>query len=536
MKFISTKKFKIERRSSKMRKVFIYDTTLRDGSQMKGINFSLEDKIRIVQKLDELKVDYIECGWPGSNPKDEAFFNLIKMGVKRDHIKIAAFGSTRHPKNRVEDDTNIRKLIEAEPDVVTIFGKAWDFHVKTALGISLEENLLLIEESISYLKKSVKEVFFDAEHFFDGYKENSEYALKVLQAAQRGGVDCVVLADTNGGLLYDEVADIVENVKKAIKIPFGIHAHNDSGMAVVNSLEAIKHGGVQVQGTINGYGERCGNANLCEIIPNLSIKMGYETIGDKIKKLTKVARYISEMANMNHPDNMPYVGGGAFAHKGGIHVSAVMKDPKTYEHIKPSEVGNKRKILISDLAGRSNIIYKANELGIELDKNDSAVKEVIDLIKELENEGYEFEGADGSFQLLLKKAMKSRKYFFEVLNIRMIMEKGESGEMLSEATVKLKIKDEIVHVVAEGDGPVNALDEGLRKALLPYYPKIAEIELSDYKVRVLNGEDGTAAKVRVLIETGNKKTNETWGTVGVSENIIRASWEALIDSIEYYLQ
>lgn len=519
-----------------MAKVFIYDTTLRDGSQMKGINFSLEDKIRIVQKLDELEVDYIECGWPGSNPKDEEFFKVAKMGIKRKHIKIAAFGSTRHPKNSAQEDKNLNKLIEAEPDVVTIFGKAWDLHAEKALGISLEKNLEIIEDSIVYLKKNVKEVFFDAEHFFDGYKANPEYAVKVLKAAEKGGVDVIVLADTNGGTMYFEIAEIMQKIKKETKIPLGIHAHNDSGMAVANSIEAVRNGAIQIQGTINGYGERCGNANLCEIIPNLEFKLNYKTIGNKVSKITKVSRFISEIANSAHPENMPYVGGSAFAHKGGIHVSAVMKDPKTYEHLEPEKVGNKRKILISDLAGRSNIIYKANELGIKLDKNDKAVKEVIDLIKNLENQGYEFEGADGSFELMLKKAMKSRENFFELLSFRMINEKMiNNKEMVSEATVKMKVGNEIIHKVAEGDGPVNALDAALRKVLIEKYPKIKNIELIDYKVRVLNGKEGTAAKVRVLIETMDKNTGEKWGTVGVSENIINASWEALIDSIEYYL-
>lgn len=517
------------------KKIFVYDTTLRDGSQMKGINFSVEDKLRIVKKLDEIGIDYIECGWPGSNPKDEEFFKLIKL-TKLNHSKIAAFGSTRHFKNRVEDDLNIKKLIEAETDVVTIFGKTWDLHVEKALGITLEENLILIEDSIKYLKANVKEVFFDAEHFFDGYKSNPEYALKALKAAEKGGADVIVLADTNGGSLYYEVAEIIDEVKKVIKVPFGIHAHNDSGLANANSIEAVRKGGIQIQGTINGYGERCGNANLCEIIPNLMIKMGYNVIGDKLTKITKLSRFVSEIGNRSQSENMPYVGGNAFGHKGGIHVSAIMKDTHTYEHIEPERVGNKRNILVSDLSGRSNIIYKANELGIKLDKNDNVVKDVIDAIKELENQGYEFEGADGSFELLLKKAMKQRKYFFDLISFRMIIERTELNKMISESTIKLDINGKETHTVAEGDGPVNALDAALRKALLPHYPQIKEMELVDYKVRVLNGKDGTAAKVRVLIETKDKLTGDKWGTVGVSENIIKASWEALIDSVEYYLQ
>jgi len=519
-----------------LNKVYIYDTTLRDGSQMKGISFSVEDKLRIVKKLDESKIDYIECGWPGSNPKDEEFFKLIKM-TKCNHSKITAFGSTRHPKNSAEEDTNLIKLIEAEPDVVTIFGKTWDLHVEKALGISLEENLVIIEDSIKFLKKNIKEVFFDAEHFFDGYKANPEYAIKVLKAAKKGGADLIALADTNGGTMYYEIGEIMDEIKKEVDIPLGIHAHNDSGLAVANSIEAVKKGAIQIQGTINGYGERCGNANLCVIIPNLTLKMGYDVIGDELKKLTKVSRYVSELSNMIHPENMPYVGVNAFAHKGGIHVSAVMKDSKTYEHIMPELVGNRRNILVSDLAGKSNIIYKANELGIKLDKTDEAVKETIKIIKDLENRGYEFEGADGSFELLLKKAMKSRKYFFDLKGFRMIMEKrgNDKEEMLSETTIKLEVNGVEEHTVAEGDGPVNALDTALRKALVIHYPEINDIELVDYKVRVLNGKEGTASKVRVLIETMDKNTREVWGTVGVSENIIEASWGALIDSIEIYL-
>lgn len=517
-----------------MGKVYIYDTTLRDGSQMKGINFSVEDKLRIVQKLDEFGVDYAECGWPGANPKDEEFFNAVKM-IKKNHIKIAAFGSTRHPKNRAEDDNNLKKLVEAKPDVVTIFGKTWDMHAEMALGISLEENLKLIEDSIAFLKKSIKEVFFDAEHFFDGYKANPEYAIKVLKAAAAGGADVIVLADTNGGTMYYEVGDIVDAVKKEIKRPLGIHAHNDSGMAVANSLESVRHGIIQVQGTINGYGERCGNANLCEIIPDLVLKMQKDVIDGKVFKITKISKYVSEIANMAPPENMPYVGGGAFAHKGGIHVSAVMKEPKTYEHIEPEKVGNKRKILVSDQSGKSNVIYKAKELGIDLEGYGDVAKEVVELVKEKENQGYEFEGADGSFELLIKESMNERKKFFDLINFRMIIETSKD-KLVSEVSVKMDIKGKIEHTVAEGDGPVNALDAAIRKALIAYYPQIKDIELIDYKVRVLNGKDGTAARVRVLIETMDKKSQEKWGTVGVSENIINASWEALIESFEYYLQ
>lgn len=523
-------------------KISIYDTTLRDGAQMKGINFSLEDKLGIVEQLDKLGIDYVECGWPSSNPKDEQFFKVVKK-MKKNHIKIVAFGSTRHAKNKASEDINLIKLVEAEADAVTIFGKTWDLHAEKALQIPLEENLTLIEDSIAFLKESgVKEVFFDAEHFFDGYKNNPEYSVKALKAAVKGGADIIVMADTNGGTMYYEVGEIVEKIKKEIKIPLGIHTHNDAGMALANTIEAVRRGAVQVQGTMNGYGERAGNANLCEIIPNLKFKMGYDIIGDNIKRLTKTARYISEIANMSHPENMPYVGNGAFAHKSGVHVNAVMKDARTYEHIEPEKVGNRRKVLISDLAGRSNILYKAEELGIKLDKDGEAVKKAIELVKEYENQGYEFEGAEGSFELLLKSAIGNRKYFFNIENFRLIVERTKkciengSYNMISEATVKISVEGESVHTVSEGDGPVNALDAALRKALMPHFPTIKDINLIDYKVRVLNSKSGTAAKVRVLIESENEKTGEKWGTVGVSENIIEASWEALIDSIEYYLQ
>lgn len=517
-----------------MKKIYMYDTTLRDGSQMNGIKFSVEDKLRIVKKLDDIGIDYIECGWPFSNPKDEEFFKAVKL-TKRNHAKIVAFGSTAHPKSPYGEDKNLNSLIEAEPDAVTIFGKTWDLHVEKALQISFEENLKLIEDSVAYLKKNIPEVFFDAEHFFDGYKANPKYAIEAIKAAEKGGADVIVLCDTNGGTMYYEVTQIMEAVKKEIKKPIGIHAHNDTGVAVANSIEAVRCGAIQVQGTFNGYGERCGNANLSEIIPNLTFKQGFDILGEKITKITKVSKFISEIANMSHPDNMPYVGNNAFAHKAGIHVSAVMRDPHTYEHLEPEKVGNKRNVTISDMAGRSNILYKVNELGIKLDKDDSVVVDVINTIKDLENQGYEFEGADGSFELLLNKAMKKRKYFFDVLNFRMIIERAKKEQVLSEAAVKIEIKGEKVHVVSEGDGPVNALDAALRKALLSYYPQIKDIELVDYKVRVLNGNDGTAARVRVLIETVDKLTGDKWGTVGVSENIIEASWEALVDSIEYFL-
>ena len=488
--------------------------------------------MRIAKKLDELGVHYIEGGWPGSNPKDMEFFRRVKK-LKLENSEIVAFGSTRRAKNRVEKDKNIKFLLDSSVSTVCIFGKTWDLHVRDALRITLEKNLKLIYESIEYLKSKGKRVFYDAEHFFDAFKSNPEYALQTLEVAQEAGADTIVLCDTNGGALPYEIQQIFEKVKKRIKTKLGIHAHNDTETAVANTIMAVRMGARQVQGTINGYGERCGNANLCSIIPILKLKLGIDCISDEqLKKLTEVSRFVSEVANLAHPNNLPYVGRSAFAHKGGVHVSAVLRNPETYEHIDPSLVGNRRRILVSELSGRSTILHKAKEFGIEL-KDENDVEKIIALLKKLENEGYQFEGAEASFELLMKKALGEYRPFFDLEGFRVIVDTRGDGKIISEATVKVKVDGKIEHTAAEGKGPVNALDNALRKALEEFYPILKEIKLTDYKVRVLEGEKGTGAKVRVLILSSDGEKN--WATIGVSENIIEASWQALAESIEYKL-
>ncbi|WP_018249309.1 citramalate synthase [Orenia marismortui] len=509
----------------------IYDTTLRDGSQREGISYSTEDKLNITKRLDELGISYIEGGWPGSNPKDIEYFNKVQ-NLDLSNSKIAAFGSTRRANIKAEDDKNLNAILDSGVKVATIFGKAWDLHVTQALKTTLEENLKMIESSIDYLQNKGLEVNFDAEHFFDGYEANSEYAIKVLQAAQRGGADTLVLCDTNGGTMPFRVKEIIASIKEEINIPLGIHAHNDAELAVANSLAAYEAGAIQIQGTINGYGERCGNANLSSIIPNLKLKYNEELITDEqLVKITEVSRYVSEVANLNPPSHKPYVGDSAFAHKGGIHVSAILRDSKTYEHIKPELVGNKQRVLVSELSGKSNLVYKAQELGINIEEESTDLRAVLDEIKDLEHQGYHFEGAEASFELLVEKATGRYEKLFELEGVRIITEKSEDYNPLSEATIKVKVNGERVHTAAEGDGPVNALDGALRKALISFYPELKNIHLIDYKVRVLEGNQGTSAKVRVLIESTDG--HHTWGTVGASTNIIEASWQALVDSIEY---
>lgn len=511
----------------------IYDTTLRDGSQGEGISFSLDDKIKIARKLDYLGISYIEGGWPGSNPKDLEFFQAMR-DYNWENAQLAAFSSTRKPGVNVKQDSNIKSLLESGVKVATIFGKAWDFHVLRALETTLEENLAMIRDTIVFLKENGLQVFFDAEHFFDGYKNNPEYALQVLETAAQAGAECVILCDTNGGSLPWEVSAIIDQVKQRVDKPLGIHTHNDSACAVSNSLLAVQQGCVQVQGTINSYGERCGNADLTAIIPNLELKMGKKCLPQgRLKRLTEVSHYIAEVANMPSSNSQPFVGHGAFAHKGGIHVNALLKDSLTYEHIDPEEVGNYRRVLVSELSGLSNLLYKARELNLDVNSYNAETRKVIKQIKELENEGFQFEGADASLELLLRKAFGQYEEFYQLKNLKIIMEKNEAGEIVSEAIVKLSIGDEIIHTAAEGDGPVNALDNSLRKALNTAYPEINAMHLRDYKVRVLNGNDGTAAKVRVLIESANQY--DKWSTVGVSENIIEASWQALVDSINYLM-
>ncbi len=517
-----------------MKRVMLYDTTLRDGTQAEDISFLVHDKVRIAQQLDELGVHYIEGGWPGSNPKDITFFQEIKK-IKLAHAKIAAFGSTRRAKSTPEKDNNIQTLIQAKPDVVTIFGKTWDFHVREALRISLEENLEIIYDSLAYLKQHVPEVIYDAEHFFDGYKANPEYALKALEAAQQAGADCIVLCETNGGTLPHEVGEIVEVVARHIKTPLGVHAHNDSECAVANSLMAVEKGVVHVQGTINGFGERCGNANLCSIIPALQLKMGRECVTrEQLRSLRVVSRQIYELANLVPNKHQPYVGNAAFAHKGGVHVSAIQRHPETYEHIRPELVGNTTRVLVSDLSGRANILAKAQQFNINLDSKDPVTLEILEEIKEMENKGYQFEGAEASFELLMRKALGNVRHFFSVIGFRVIDTRLKEGDKpLSEATVKVKVSGRIEHTAAEGNGPVNALDNALRKALESFYPNLKEMRLFDYKVRVLPAGKGTASVTRVLIESGDTQTR--WGTVGVSDNIIDASYLALIDAFQYKL-
>jgi len=514
-------------------KIQIFDTTLRDGTQGEKISLSVDDKVRIAQRLDAFGIDYIEGGWPGSNPKDRLFFKKARH-LSFQYARLVAFGSTHHPARPVEDDANVRELLEAETPAISIFGKSWLLHVKQALKISPEENLRIIEETISYLKSHDREVIYDAEHFFDGFKDNPEYAIKTVQTACNAGADVIVLADTNGGSLPSEIMRAIMAVKKVLPAPLGIHAHNDSDLAVANTLAAVQAGCIHVQGTINGYGERCGNANLCSIIPNLQLKMGLRCVPDEsLKQLTELSRYVSEIANVSHANNQPFVGRSAFAHKGGIHVSAVMKNAATYEHLTPESVGNKRRVLVSDLSGRSNILYKANELAINLNAHKNRVPEIVQSIKNLENEGYQFEAAEGSFELLLRRGIGEPVDFFQLEGFRVVIEKRPDEAPVSEASIKVRVNGVLEHTAAEGDGPVNALDNALRKSLEKFFPDLRKMHLSDYKVRVLNENSGTSAKVRVLIES--KDSQSRWTTVGASENIIEASWRALTDSISYYL-
>lgn len=519
----------------KDQKVYLYDTTLRDGEQAEGISFSLPDKIHIVRELDAFGVDYIEGGWPGANPKANDFFERMKS-EKLGHAKMVAFGSTRRKNIKAEDDKNLNALIDAETPAIAIFGKSWDLHVQEALRCTPDENLAMISDSVKFLKSKGREVIYDAEHYFDGYKNNPEYALETIKAAAEAGADWIVLCDTNGGTLTMEFYDIIKEVKKVIgDAALGIHAHNDSGLAVANSLTACSIGATMVQGTTNGFGERCGNADLIQVIPGLVLKMDKECISKaKLRELKRLSRTINEIANQVPDDRQPYVGNSVFTHKGGIHVSAVLRNAGTYEHITPESVGNKRRVLVSEMSGVSNLRYKADELGIDISGLGDESREVLTKIKRLENEGYQFEGAEASFEMLLQKAMGNLKNYFDLEAFRVIVEKrGPEEPCLSEATIKINIGDEQMHMAADGDGPVNALDAALRKALREYYPALKEVHLTDYKVRVINPKAATAAAVRVIMESTDGE--QAWGTVGVSENIIQASWRALVDSIEYKL-
>lgn len=511
----------------------LYDTTLRDGTQREGISLSLNDKLKIVRKLDELGIHYIEGGWPGSNPKDVEFFVQVK-GMPLEQAVITAFGSTRRAGMAIVHDPNIKALLEAETRAVAVFGKSWDLHVSQVLGTTLEENLAMIADSVSYLKDQGREVIYDAEHFFDGYKADPTYALQTLQVAEQAGADCLVLCDTNGGTLPSQLVAIIEEVKKVTSTPLGIHAHNDSDLAVANSLAAVQAGIVHVQGTINGYGERSGNANLCSIIPNLKLKLGYDCISDEqLRQLASVSRYVSELANLAHDAHLPYVGHSAFAHKAGMHVNALVKCEESYQHIDPALVGNHQRVVVSELSGKSNIAYKIEELGLNPSFSPDQTYEILQQVKDLERQGFQFEGAEGSLELLIRRAQPGYKPPFELIDFHVLVENRQGQGMLAEAAIKVRVGDEVMHTAAEGNGPVNALDLAARKALLPFYPQLAEIHLTDYKVRILDSEAGTEAQVRVLIDSAWR--SRTWSTVGSSTNIIEASWQALADSLEYGL-
>ncbi len=510
----------------------IYDTTLRDGTQGTGISYSVLDKIRIAEKLDGFGIDYIEGGWPGSNPKDVEFFQQARRR-HWNHARIAAFGSTRRGNLAVEDDPQLRTLLEAETPVVTIVGKSWLLHVLEVLHVTPEENRAMIAESIAYLKSHGREVFYDAEHFFDGYKDNPDYAVSTLIGAVAAGVDLPILCDTNGGTLPEEVEAITRDVIARIGMPVGIHTHNDSGLGVANALAAVRAGARQVQGTINGYGERVGNCNLTTVIPTLQLKMGQQVVPD-LTRLREISLFVDEVANSPHDIRAPYVGSTAFAHKGGIHVNAVQKLARSYEHIRPEEVGNTQAILVSELSGQSNILLKAESLGLQLAKGSPEVGRVLQKIKDQEALGYEYEAADGSLDLLIRRTLGLGAPTFELLEYHCTFRRSATGSCNTcEATVKLRINGEKSYTVEEGDGPVNALDAALRKALLPVYPEVDLIRLEDYKVRIVDGKQGTAARTRVLIDSTDGTSD--WSTVGVSDNIIEASWLALVDAIEYKL-
>ncbi|MEI6521470.1 MAG: citramalate synthase [bacterium] len=519
-----------------MQKIQIYDTTLRDGAQAAGISYSVNDKIRIAQHLDKLGVDYIEGGWPSpASPRDMEFFAAMK-NYPLQNARLAAFGSTCRSNVAAKDDDQLLQLVAAGTKVITIFGKSWDLHVIHAIRTTLEENLRMIEDSVSFLVSNGVEVIYDAEHFFDGYKANDEYALKTIQAAEQGGASRIVLCDTNGGSMVSDALQGVMAASAAVSIPLGIHAHDDSGLSVAITLAAVQAGAYHVQGTINGYGERCGNANLCSIIPNLEIKMGYAVLPEgQLEKLTAAAHFVAEIANVHPPENDAYVGINAFAHKGGVHIDSVMKLKKTYEHIVPELVGNSTDMLVSDQSGTSTVVERAKRIGIELDKKSSTTKDILKKLKDKENDGYEFEAAEASFELLLRRNLENITPPFQVVDFRVIVGGTTKGsEPLSEAIVRVKIGDIEKHTVADGDGPVHALDGALRKALEEHFPDLKKIRLSDFKVRVCNVKAGTAAKVRVLVETVDEY-GYSWATIGVHENIIIASLEALSDALFYAL-
>lgn len=520
-------------------KIFTFDTTLRDGTQAETVSFSVDDKLLIAAKLDELGIDYIEGGWPGSNPKDKEFFERAKA-VKFKHAKLTAFGATRFAKNAVEEDANVAQLLAAGTPVVSIFGKTWDFHVRRALGISEEENLTLISDTVSYLKAHGREVVYDAEHFFDGYNANPTYALRTLEAAKAAGADVLCLCDTNGGTLPPRLVEIVAQVRARFDGVLGIHCHNDSDVAVANTIVAVEGGVTHVQGCMNGYGERCGNANLCSILPNLELKLGHTTIGpENLKSLTQVARLIAELGNLPLRRDQPFVGSSAFAHKGGVHVSAVMKDAATYEHVPPETVGNRQRVLLSDLSGRGNIAFKLNQLGLKDYLTDTARHELLQRIKHMEHQGYDFETAEGTFELLVRETAHPEFHPFDVVSYQVSTKlqnnsgkKSGAEQTLTTASVTLRVGENVHSSTATGDGPVHALDVCLRQCLASLYPAITGVHLTDYKVRVL-GKGGTESKVRVLVEWSDRR--QSWATVGVSTNVIDASWRALVDALRLEL-
>jgi 2-isopropylmalate synthase len=515
-----------------MTRIAIYDTTLRDGSQGEGVNFSLQDKLLITSRLDALGIDYIEGGYPLSNPKDAAYFEAVR-DLDLKHARVAAFGMTRRKDIAAEDDAGMKALVAAGTPVVTIVGKSWDMQVHEVLGVSLEENLSMISDSVAFCASKVREVVYDAEHFFDGFKENPDYAIRTLEAAASAGPRWIVLCDTNGGTLPEEIARAVAAVVDAVNVPIGIHTHNDCDLAVANTLAAVANGATHVQGTINGIGERCGNVDLCSVVANLSLKgLGYQVLGPgQLQHLTEVSRFVYEVANMNFRPGQPFVGASAFAHKGGMHVHGVRKNASSYEHIDPATVGNERRVLVSELSGKSNISEKLGEYGLEGDPE--LLAKVLDQVQEMENAGYQFEAADASFVLLVEKLAGRYTPWFERLGYHVSVSGSAEGTPVTEATVKLRVGESVDHTVSEGDGPVNALDGALRKALERHYPRLSEMQLVDYKVRVINGRAGTAARVRVVIES--KDDDSIWGTVGVSENVIEASWRALIDAFMHKL-
>jgi 2-isopropylmalate synthase len=514
-------------------KITLYDTTLRDGTQGEQVNLSAEDKLRIAHKLDDFGIQYVEGGWPGSNPKDARFFEMARKATFKT-TKLTAFGSTRRAGVLPEEDQNIKALLKTEAETMTVFGKTWDLHASEILGVSLDENLTMIEDTVAFLKKKDREVIYDAEHFFDGYKHNPDYAIKTVKAAANGGADVIVFCDTNGGTMTQDVQSILGKVMPHLTVSTGIHVHNDCGLALSNSLAAVQAGVTMVQGTINGYGERCGNVDLIAVLGNLQLKMGYSCVApEALKRMTELSRYVSEVANMPPSKDRPFVGKSAFTHKGGVHVSAIQKNPTAYEHMEPEIVGNKRRVLVSDLSGKSNIDYKTREMDIKLGGNGYDNQKIVQEIKRLEDQGFQFDAAEGSLELLIKKVTGQFEEPFTLESFRVTIEKNRSGASTSQATIKISVGDDHEITAAEGDGPVNALDNALRKALNKFFPQIEEMGLVDFKVRVIEGSDGTGAKVRVQMQSRDPR--EIWSTIGVSENIIEASWQALVDSVQYKL-